>query len=124
MTFYVIRHKTTQELMPQSIRKSGYTHWNPSVKETSRDYFLNVPRLFYEKRKASLAASQWFHNPNLARRPNDDNPKNFNLELRIKNDGRKKDDIEIIEVELVLKETTNGSQSSHSSLHPRRWSHY
>jgi hypothetical protein len=108
-TFYAIRHKQTKELMPQSVWRGGYTHWNPGAKVTDSTYFkLGVPRLFTARNKATQSIVQWFAKPNYALRYISDEPW-ADRELDIEEDGRKKEDLEIVEVKFIVKEGENAS---------------
>lgn len=102
MIFYVIRHKASGELMPQC-KRSGYSNWNPDkglVPNTS----LGVPRLLDSRRKAARCIVQWNSMPNAHNRyyvGSFDDDGGYDIE--VKPDGRKKEDLEIVEVELVFK---------------------
>jgi hypothetical protein len=101
MIYYAIRHKATLELMPQIKRGRGYSHWNPSKVQGSfldGAKLVGVPRLLPSKRVAQRCIDQWNAIPN-GRMGFDHEGE---VELDIKSDGRKKEDLEIIEVELVI----------------------
>jgi hypothetical protein len=55
MRFYVIRHKVTQRLLPQSY-STGSTWWNPVEHDPKKD---ELPRLFYSKKAAKSCIITW-----------------------------------------------------------------
>lgn len=106
MIYYLIRHKTTQEFMPQLERGRGYSHWNPAVIPTIEVFrprkLLGIPRLLPSRRVAARCIVQWVLNPNsytgyrTSMIFGDDEP-----DLLSKDDGRKKEDLEIVEVVIL-----------------------
>lgn len=107
MIYYIIHHIATGEIMPELERGRGYTHWNPGKIPTTEVFrprkLKGVPRLFPSRRTAARAIAAWNAYPNsyngYTRSPVDDD-----YELQIgKDDGRKKEDLEVIEVDIVLK---------------------
>ena len=102
----MIRHKATGEFMPELDRTRGYSFWNPSKEPTNQVFtkrkLLGVPRLFPARRNAHRAIVQWNACPNARMK--------FDLEgyadgdVDIKPDGRSKDDLEIVEVDIMEKE--------------------
>ena len=98
MIYYAIRHKATNELMPLTRRNRGYTHWNPVSNIGIQKVALNVPRLFESGTKAYAAIIQWAATPNLVIRYNEELCDTYRNTTP---DGRKRDDLEVIEVELV-----------------------
>ena len=105
MTYYVIRHKATGELMPQSRRDRGYSHWNPNNPEHEFGLRLGVPRLIDTRRRAVRCIYAWAANPNGRRSLSA--PSYYTGEqddiVDIKPDGRKAEDLEVVEVEIHLK---------------------
>lgn len=98
---YAIRHKATLELMPQMRRGRGYSHWNPDNPhsiEFCRRMALGIPRLLGSKKNAKSCIVQWFCQPNAKNFYSEDG-----VDLSIKDDGRSKDALEVIEVELQIK---------------------
>jgi hypothetical protein len=94
--YYLIRHKATQEIMPQMKKGRGYTHWNPGNKDAPElKGNAGIPRLIDTRRKAAACINQWVANPNAS---ND-----MDGDIQIKLDNRKKEDLEVVEVELVIK---------------------
>lgn len=84
--------------MPLAQKNKGYTHWNPSSPE--KFYAVsNIPRMFSSITNARRSITNWFKRTKTPwgsiRQPIEDN--------------RKKEDLEIIEVELVLKEPSNAT---------------
>ncbi|MEX0595467.1 MAG: hypothetical protein WD512_03125 [Candidatus Paceibacterota bacterium] len=95
MIYYVIRHKATGELMHQCKRGKGYSWWNPSNPQSKIPVFLNIPRLFESSKQAQRAISQWKANPNGRRSISQSYSGEFDDIVDFKDDGRKKDDLEI-----------------------------
>lgn len=103
--YYVIRHKATNELMPEMKRGRGYTHWNPSI-VSDKDktvYELPTPRLIDTRRRAARIIIQWSVNPNAYRGISTNYYGEQDDIIDIKPDGRTKDDLEIVEADLILK---------------------
>ncbi len=99
-TYYAIRHKATGELMPQALRNKGYTHWNPSNPEHKFESATGVPRLIDTRRKAARCVAMWGANPNSKRISYQTNYGEWDDDVDTKLDGRKKEDLEVIEVNL------------------------
>ena len=97
--YFVIRHKTTGELMPQAKRDKGYSHWNPSHPEHKFLAATGVPRLIDTRRRAARCISMWAANPN-GKRWNRQNQwtGEYEDDIDFKPDDRKKDDLEVVEV--------------------------
>jgi hypothetical protein len=98
--YYVIRHKATGELMPE-VKRKGYSHWNPST-GSYPTYALGTPRLLDTRRKAAGCINQWACNPNARASYKQGYFGEEDYEIDIKPDGRSKDDLEIVEVELKI----------------------
>jgi hypothetical protein len=103
--YYMIRHKATGEFMPELERGRGYSHWNPAVEPTADRFrqrkLTGCPRLLSSRRKAIKCIAAWNAYPNsymtMNRRSShlgDDD----DLDMSIKDDGRSKDDLEVVEV--------------------------
>lgn len=109
----MIRHKATGEFMPQLKRGRGYSHWNPS-KDNTLDVFVRslvgVPRLLASRRQALKCISQWNAMPNSKQYYSISYEGVEDYSVDIKSDGRSKDDLEVIEVniEVVESETCCG----------------
>lgn len=102
VTFYLIRHKATQQVMPQCIRGRGYSHWNPGSDEViSKGLFLNVPRLLESKKQAERCISMWFTWPNGKRSSYQSYDGEWDDITDFKSDGRKKEDLEIVKIRIV-----------------------
>lgn len=102
---YVIRHKETGEYMPQ-LKGKGYSHWNPAVVNTisnlSRKLF-GTPRLFPTRRSAMTSITQWASNPNAYNGYRKDAaPWDDDIIIKSKDDGRKKEDLEIVKVDINI----------------------
>lgn len=106
MIYYMIRHIATEEFMPELERGRGYSHWNPAKEATERRFrprkLRGTPRLFPSRRTAARAIAAWNAYPNsyngYTRSPVDDD-----YDIQIKDDGRKKEDLEVVEVDITLK---------------------
>lgn len=100
MTFYVIRHVKTGQVMPQMKRGRGYTHWNPT---TDAKVFAatTVPRLFPSERAARKAFDAWINWPNLEHTIVDRWEGGDTDHRDHKDDGRTPFDLEVIPVCLV-----------------------
>lgn len=96
----MIRHKATGEFMPELRRTRGYSHWNPgkvnTLEHLGKGKLIGVPRLFPTRKRAHNSIVQWNATPN--------GKQTFGYEgevdLDIKDDGRSKDDLEIVEVSI------------------------
>lgn len=96
-TFFLIRHKVTGKYMPQMKRGRGYTHWNPGL-EFPKDVFsaTSFPRLLESEKQARRVISDW------ASLPNSRNDYEGDLQIG-KDDGRKKEDLEIVQAVIKIK---------------------
>jgi hypothetical protein len=102
VTFYVIRHKASGEVMPLIRRGRGYSWWNPAVKQESHPPFMiGIPRLFANQRNATKAIEQWLVFPNGRRKGYQDSTGDWDEIVVSKDDGRKKSDLDIIKVRLL-----------------------
>ena len=120
MIYYLIRHKATGEFMPELKRTRGYSHWNPSKLETINGLskkLLGTPRLFRSIKHSRNAINQWNAMPNatFGYKPNYFGEEDY--DVNIEPDGRSKDDLEIIDVNIeevktiasyITKEKKNG----------------
>lgn len=102
--YYAIRHKATSELMPQGKKNRGYSHWNPSNPNSKFKYALPIPRLLDTRRKAANCIKAWAANPNSKMSYSVSYAGEEDYSVDIKPDGRKKEDLEVVEIELVVKE--------------------
>lgn len=103
MTFYAIRHIRTGELMPQVLTRGGYSHWNPDNPNMPHNIFDGTPRLHMTRRKAKRCIVQWFVCQNGRRGWYQSYEGDVFDEIKVKEDGRKKEDLEVVEVELEVK---------------------
>jgi len=105
MIYYMIRHKATGEFMPQ-LKGKGYSHWNPNNPNSiSSNKFTGSPRLLPTIRIAKRIISQWNSLPNAFNNYRDSTFSNEGESfIDIKLDGRKKEDLEVVEVDIILKE--------------------
>ena len=95
MIYYMVRHKASGEFMPQMRRGKGYSHWNPTTGKLPV-LAIGVPRLISSRRQASRIISQWNSMPNTAYYPRQEGE----YDLDFKADGRKKEDLEVVEVNI------------------------
>lgn len=101
--FFVIRHIASGLLMPQAKRNRGYSHWNPAIVGQVFDLALDVPRLLHTRNSAVQCIAQWAACPN-GRHTSYQTYDGYDDDgVDCKDDGRKKEDLEIIEVVLVEK---------------------
>lgn len=102
MIYYMIRHKKTGEYMPQLKRGTGYSHWNPAKVQTAEHFkkkILGVPRLFPSLRIARQCIVAWNAMPN-ARYEGYTSFGEDDYNVNFKPDGRTKEDLEIVEVNI------------------------
>jgi hypothetical protein len=105
MIYWVIRHKATGELMPQAKRDRGYSNWNPSNPDREFKASIGVPRLIDTRRRAVRIVASWVSFPNGHTYSHRDWESGYTeYDVDFKDDGRKKDDLEIVQVDLVLME--------------------
>ena len=104
MIYYVIRHKKTGELMPLVKTRGGYSHWNPDNLDMPKKIFFNIPRILESKRQASQCIAQWFSCQNGRNRYCQDFDGNYDSFVDFKPDNRKKEDLEVVEVNIIIKE--------------------
>jgi hypothetical protein len=103
--YYVIRHKATGEIMPQSRKDKGYSHWNPSHPEHEFGLGLGVPRLIDTRRRAARCIYMWASNPNGKHKGYQNQwTGEWEDDYDIKPDGRTANDLEIVEVDVILQE--------------------
>jgi hypothetical protein len=102
MIYYLIRHKSSGKYMPQAKKNRGYTHWNPSNQNNPVEFndglvnALSVPRLLPSKKMALACIVQWAFLPNATT--------DYDGDIKLgKDDGRKKEDLEVVEVCLKIK---------------------
>ena len=104
MTLYVIRHKATGKLMPQMKRGRGYTHWNPGVPTLHYQQVfaaMDIPRFFSNEKTAKACVVQWAYLPNARMKFGMSYQSEENVYLDTRQDGRTKDDLEVVLVEVV-----------------------
>lgn len=107
MRFFLIRHIKTGEFMPELKRGRGYSHWNPdkkdSLNQVSEKKLTGTPRLFPSRRSANGTIARWNSTPNGRMTYRSAGPfGEEDYDIDIKDDGRKKEDLEVVEVELVV----------------------
>lgn len=101
----MIRHKESGEFMPELKRTRGYSHWNPAKVDTASNFkkkLVGTPRLFASRKNAHLSIAQWYALPNGRQSSYQSYDGEWDDILDSKEDGRSKDDLEIVPVELVL----------------------
>jgi len=104
MILYALRHKTSGELMPLTRKNKGYSHWNPSNtthKMVAR--IVGVPRLFSSMSNAKRCISSWVTFANSSYRGYTNSHGEDDYDVCENPDGRTKDDLEIVKVEVRLK---------------------
>lgn len=100
MTLYAIRHKPSGLIMPLLAKNRGYSWWNPPQVPSNKE--LGVPRLLPTRKRAQQCISQWFATQNAHRTIIQSYDGEYDDIVDNKNDDRKKEDLEIVEVELQL----------------------
>lgn len=98
---YAIRHKATGFLMPQMKKDRGYSHWNPD-KPKELHASLGVPRLLQSRRQAVKCISGWAAFPNSKGGGHYSYDGEWIEDIDMKDDGRKKEDLEVIEVYICI----------------------
>ena len=106
MVYYIIRHKSTGQIMPLMKRNRGYSHWNPSNKENPSYKIyseLKVPRILESLQSAKKVINGWKDYPNGKNSPMYDRESGYTeFDLHFKDDGRNKEDLEIVKVTLSM----------------------
>lgn len=98
MEYYLIKHLASGEFMPQMKRGRGYTHWNPSSAVEASNK-TNVPRLLVSEEQAKRVIKMWAIYPNAhTRRAEADWD---NDDFLTKPDGRKREDLVVVKVQMV-----------------------
>lgn len=100
-TFFVIRHIASGALMPQAKRNRGYSHWNPAAVGKVFDVALDVPRLLRTRNSAARCIAQWAACPNGRHTSYQTYSGEYDDAVDFKDDGRKKDDLEVVEVSVT-----------------------
>ena len=94
--------------MPELKRGRGYSHWNPGNKDeysqVSQRKLIGTPRIFPSRQAAHRSIVQWNALPNSYNGYRSGPFGDDDYQIQIRDDGRKKEDLEIVEVELVVKE--------------------
>lgn len=98
---YLIRHKDTGELMPLMRRGRGYSHWNPALTGNIVDAAMNMPRMFPTRNNAQKAITAWACMPNSEYRGYTNHYEESDYDICSKDDGRKKEDLEVVMVEMT-----------------------
>jgi hypothetical protein len=100
MSGFIIKHKKTGLFMPEVRTKGGYSHWNPDNPKMP-DIFRDVPRLFMTEKRAKQCIVQWFVCQNGRRSMHQSRDGEWDDIVDIKLDGRTKEDLEVIKVEIM-----------------------
>lgn len=102
MTVYVIRHKATQQIMPLMKKNKGYSHWNPG-REVQRKLIgrTDIPRILHSEKQAKQVIVMWKALPNGRMTFMQNTHGEYEDDIDFKDDGRRKDDLEIVPMELV-----------------------
>lgn len=105
LTFFVLQHAATGELMPESKGRGGYTNWVPGD-PNSFDNSLITPRLFVNEDSARRALVQWAMGTRDRKRHVDTGEYGMIYgewdEIVILDAGRKKTDLVVRPAQLVL----------------------
>lgn len=101
MTYYMIRHKATGEFMPQ-LKGKGYSHWNPDScnNHISNRKLTGTPRILASIGVAKRVIAQWNCLPNAYNHFRQGYDGDSDLVIDVKEDGRKKEDLEIVIVNI------------------------
>lgn len=103
MIFYMIQHRRTGEFMPE-LKRRGYSHWNPDKAETAtgvlKNLLIGTPRLFKSIRSAKYAIVGWKSTPNGRYHTYQSHGGDWDEDIHVKPDGRKKEDLLIVKVEI------------------------
>lgn len=94
----MIRHKATGEYMPE-LKRRGYSYWNPSTKSMPNT-ITGCPRLLKSRKTAMQCIVQWAHLPNARETSSQGYYGDWDTDLITKPDGRKKEDLEVVEVRI------------------------
>ena len=100
MKFYAIRHKASGELMPEMARR-GYSFWNPSCPQPLYGAKESI-RLFKDKKRAERCITAWSIGLQYKSRFYSMYDGISEEETISKDDGRKKDDLEVVKVTLSI----------------------
>jgi len=96
----MIRHKATGEYMPQ-LRNKGYSHWNPSHPEVKLvGTRTGCPRFLKDEKQAKKCIDMWFTFQNGYNSYYQIHSEEFDDIVDFKKDDRKKEDLEIVKVEV------------------------
>lgn len=102
---YLIRHRATKQLMPQTKHNKGYSHWNPSTGQNILKQETDSPRIFTSLSGAKRAIIGWASNPNARMSQSYSNYGEWiEGEMITKDDGRNRSDLELVTGEIILKE--------------------
>lgn len=103
MDLFLIRHKKSRLFMPLMKRGRGYTHWNPNTEEGQKVFAeTKLPRFFISYDSARRTIDQW--KIGILKRTFshggyfDEDTSEY---LDLKEDGRSKDDLEIVKVRFL-----------------------
>jgi len=102
MIYYAIRHKASQSIMPLAKRNRGYSHWNPGNGKPEVKIFTSIPRLLESEKQAKKCISMWFSFPNGKQSSYQTYDGEWDDIIDFKPDNRKKEDLEIVEVEVKI----------------------
>ena len=101
MIVYAIRHKRTGEYMPLMHRNKGYSHWNPDRPEVKVNQVTKVIRLVESEAHAKNIIKAWFCMPNAHQTYIQSYDGDYFDDMEFKEDGRQKEDLEIVAFKLV-----------------------
>lgn len=97
----MIRHVATGQFMPELKKGRGYSHWNPATGAMpNHSKIIGVPRLLPTRRTAHRCIVQWTAMPNARFEGYTTGSGEDDFDIVIKDDGRKKEDLEVVEVNI------------------------
>lgn len=89
--------------MPEAKFRRGYSHWNPDNPEAPIVCFLGVPRLSISREQAKRRINSWFLYPNGRNAYYQNHEGEYDEDFRLKPDNRKKEDLEVVKIEMRIK---------------------
>lgn len=106
MKFFLVRHIATGELLPQ-FKGRGSTHWNPAAPVSIISKNRGVPKLFAEERRAKSFIGHWARGAARIAKEGTVSGSRYQEYIVTENtDGRKREDLEVIPVVLIIGEPT------------------
>lgn len=81
-------------------RGKGYSHWNPGIEGNIVDAAEDIPRIFPTKIRAKRAITAWVVFANSSYKGYTNHLGEDDYDIQSKDDGRKKEDLEVVMVEM------------------------